>query len=192
MEHRADGGPRVADSNNERALDSSVAGPQPEAEREVPQGLAAAPLLGRARTLVLWAMIAAVLYSTLVSSKGGCPGGFSTDGGFVDGSGNPTTVQPQCVQLVLQPSPMVYLVIALTVIIALARAARAVEVAAAMRTMKRAAFAAVGIAVVSMVIAVVWFLGIPMPATDGTVIFPFPFGGGTMTVTPMEPGPTSG
>ncbi|WP_431218140.1 hypothetical protein [Leifsonia xyli] len=137
---------------------------------------------------MLWALGAAMLYSSLVASKGQCPGGFSPDGGFLDADGDPTTVQPQCVQLVLHPSPVIYFAIALTVAIALTRAARAIDVVAAMQTMKRGAIVAVGIAVVAMVIAVLWFQGTPMPSTDGTVIFPFPFGSGTMTVTPQEPG----
>ncbi|MGN7797803.1 hypothetical protein [Leifsonia sp. 22587] len=149
-------------------------------------------LLGRARTLVLWALGAAILYSSLRASKGSCPGGFDCDGGFVDASGQPTSVAPQCVQLELQPAPVVYLAIGLAVIIALTRAARAADIDAALRIMKRAAVVVVGIAVVSMLIAILWFQGMPMPTTTSTVVYPFPFGGGTTTVTPMEPGPTSG
>jgi hypothetical protein len=152
--------------------------------------LAAAPLLRRARSLVLWAVGAAILYSALVASKGSCPGGFTTDGGFLDANGDPTTVHPQCVQLMLQPSPVIYLAIALTVILALSRAARAADMELALRTMNRGVIVAVAIAVVSMLVAFVWFAASPMPTVGGTVIFPFPFGGGTMTVTPMEQGPT--
>ncbi|MFF1572618.1 hypothetical protein ACFVWR_07725 [Leifsonia sp. NPDC058292] len=147
------------------------------------------PLLRRARSLVLWASGAAILYSSLVASKGSCPGGFTADGGYLDAAGDPTTVQPQCVQLTLHPSPVGYLAIVLTVIIALSRAARAVDVEIALRTMNRGAIVAVSIAVVSMLVAILWFQGSPMPTVGGTVLFPFPFGSGTMTVTPMEPGP---
>lgn len=150
--------------------------------------LTSAPLLKRSRSLVLWALGSGLLYSSLVASKGQCPGGFSSDGGFLDAEGDPTAVRPQCVQLVLHPSPVIYLALALTVIIALTRAAAAVDVAAAMQTMKRGAIVTVGIAVMAMVIAVLWFQATPIPATDGTVIFPFPFGTGTMTVTPQESG----
>jgi len=137
---------------------------------------------------VLWALGAAIVYSTLLASKGSCPGGFAMDGGYLDANGDPTSVQPQCIQLTLQPSPVVYLAIALTVVIALGRAARAVDVGAAVRTLNRAGIVAVGITVVSMVIAFLWFQAIPTPAEHGSILFPFPFGGGTMTFTPQEPG----
>lgn len=145
-------------------------------------------MLRRARTLVLWAIGAAVLYSTLVASKGSCPGGFTTDGGFLDANGDPTTVQPLCATLTLQPSPVIYLAIGLTVIIALSRAARSSGVETAMRAMSRGAIVAVGIAVVAMLVAILWFQGMPMPTADGTVVFPFPFGSGSLEVTPLEPG----
>ncbi|MEV8212861.1 hypothetical protein [Leifsonia sp. NPDC077715] len=147
------------------------------------------PILRRARALVLWALGAAIVYSALVASKGSCPGGFAMDGGFLDANGDPTDVQPQCIQLMLQPSPVVYLAIALTVVIALGRAARAVDVDAALRTLNRAVIIVVAIAVVSMVVAILWFQAIPSPAERGTILFPFPFGGGTMTTTPQDPGP---
>jgi hypothetical protein len=163
--------------------------PATTGEAELP-ALVDRPILRRARALVLWALGAAVLYSSLVASRGSCPGGFSADGGFLDANGDATTVQPQCVQLVLQPSPVVYLAIAVTVVIALGRAARAADVEAALLTLKRAAFVAVGIAVVSMLVAILWFQGMPLPTGRGTVLFPFPFGGGTMTVIPQESGHT--
>ncbi|WP_431278346.1 hypothetical protein [Leifsonia poae] len=137
---------------------------------------------------MLWALGAAAVYSSLVASKGSCPGGFTSDGGYLDGNGDPTTVQPQCVQLALHPSPLIYLAIALTVVIALTRAARAVNIEMALRAMNRGTIVAVGIVVVSMLIAIVWFQTSPMPTVGGTVLFPFPFGSGSMTVTPMEPG----
>ena len=152
-------------------------------------GLLGAPLLRRTRGLVLWALGAGVLYSSLVGSKGGCPGGFSSDGGYVDGSGNPTEVAPQCVSLTLQPSPAVYLAIVLTVVVALTLAARAPDTRAAMRRLDRGVIAVVGIALLSMAIAIVWFALTPMPTVPGTVWFPFPFGSGTLNVTPMDPGP---
>ncbi|MFP3465548.1 hypothetical protein [Leifsonia sp. SIMBA_070] len=152
-------------------------------------GRPAGPILKRARALVMWALGAAILYSALVGSKGSCPGGFTTDGGYLDGNGDPTTVQPQCVTLALQPSPVIYLAIALTVIVVLSRAARAADVEAALRTMNRGAIVVVALAVVSMLVASLWFQTSPMPTVGGTVLFPFPFGSGTLTVTPMEPGP---
>ena len=151
-------------------------------------GLADRPILHRARALVLWALGAAILYASLVASKGSCPGGFAMDGGFLDADGDPTNVQPQCIQLTLQPSPVVYLAIALTVVLALGRAARSVDVESALRTLNRASVVAVGIAVVSMIVAILWFQAMPTPAEHGTILFPFPFGGGTMTITPQEPG----
>jgi hypothetical protein len=151
-------------------------------------GFATGPVLRRARALVLCAVGAAILYSALVASKGSCPSGSTTDGGFLDANGNPTTVQPQCVTLGLQPSPVIYLAIALTVIIALSRAAHSANLELALRTMNRGAMVAVAIAVTSMLVAIVWFQLSPMPTVSGTVLFPFPFGSGTLTVTPQEPG----
>lgn len=176
----------------EPASDASDASNAPDApDASGPgTGFAAAPLLRRARTLVLWALGAAILYSSLVASKARCPGGFSADGGFVDSNGAPTTVAPQCVQLTLQPGPIVYMAIALGVVIALTRAGRAANIDIALRIMKHASFVVVAIALVSMAIAVTWFMAAPVPTPGGTVVFPFPFGGGTMTLTPMEPGST--
>lgn len=150
---------------------------------------AAGPLLRRARALVLWAIASAILYSTLAASRGSCPGGFSSDG-YVDAHGDPTTTAPQCVQLVLQPGPLVYIAIALTVVVALSVAAGAADLRVALRTLNRGVIVVVAIAVLSMVVATVWFFALPMPGPDDGVFLPFPFGGGTMTVTPLDPAPT--
>lgn len=178
--HAGRGNAASTEQTGERPATAAVAADRPAAP-------APFPLLTRARTLVLWAVVAAVLYSTLASSRGSCSGGFSS-GGYVDADGHPTTVAPQCVQLVLQPGPLVYLAIALTVIVALSTAARAVDLDAALRTLNRGTIVAVGIAVVSMVVAIAWFFALPMPGPGDGVLFPFPFGSGTMTVTPLESG----
>ncbi len=158
------------------------------ADRGPDRADAGPPLLRRARTLILWALGAALVYSMVNASKGACPGGFGTDG-FVDASGTPTDTAPQCITLALHPSPVVYLAIALTVIVAFSRAARAVDVETALRRLNRGAIVVVAIVVVSAAVSILWFAATPQPTTPGTVFFPFPFGSGTLTVAPLEPGP---
>jgi hypothetical protein len=82
----------------------------------------------RRTALVVIAVVTAVAYSAFgAASWGFCPGGFSSDGGYLDADGQPTTVAPQCVSAVLQPSYWVYLAIALVAIAGIWFAGRNLE-----------------------------------------------------------------
>ena len=82
----------------------------------------------RRNALVVIAVVTAVAYSAFgVASWGYCPGGFTSDGGYLDGRGEPTTTAPQCVSVVLQPSQWVYLLIALVAIAGIWFASRNLE-----------------------------------------------------------------
>lgn len=154
--------------------------------------LPGAPIVARIRRLVITALVALFLYWTFtVASRGYCAGGVDASGNVTDQYGNPTDIVPQCYQMVLSPSPFVAIAIALIVILAMGRVLRrAGTVDAAVRILDRAAAIVVAVAVVSLVIAQVWFALIPMTdwGADGSfaVIYPFPFGSGSVTVTPME------
>jgi hypothetical protein len=50
------------------------------------------------------------------ASKGFCPGGVDGDGGFINADGNPTDAAPMCLNLTLQPSWLVIVLVALLVI----------------------------------------------------------------------------
>lgn len=65
-------------------------------------------------------VVTCVVYSIFsTGSMGGCLGGVTGDGGYIDGSGNPTTMPPTCINLTLQPQSYVYAIIAVLAILAL-------------------------------------------------------------------------
>src|SRR5690554_2253930 len=65
--------------------------------------------LGLFVTLVL--MTSVVYTFVSAGSMGGCLGGISADGGFIDNAGNPTSAAPTCVMIQLSPQPYVYLLL---------------------------------------------------------------------------------
>ncbi|PPF41930.1 hypothetical protein C5B85_18160 [Pseudoclavibacter sp. AY1F1] len=132
------------------------------------------------RHLVLAAAASAGLYSLLmVASRGGCFGGIDTaSGDFIDYNGQLTETEPLCYSLQLGPSPFVLLALGIIVVSALTRVLRtAKSEAEARRTLARATLAIVLVTLGSMVIAVAWFMLLPLEEWQGTgtLIFPFPF-----------------
>ena len=146
-------------------------------------------IVSRIRRLVVVGVLAALGYSMfMTASKGYCPGGVSTDG-FVDAAGDPTDVAPSCLNLTLQPSPLILAGIAVIIFWALTRVLRvAVDAPAAIRIIDRAAAVISILAVASVVISQVWFALIPITDWDGTGAFfyPFPFGAVDMQITPLQ------
>lgn len=132
------------------------------------------------RHLVVAAAVAAGLYSLLMlASRGGCFGGIETaTGGFIDFNGQLTETEPVCYSLQLGPSPFVLLALGIIVVSALTRVLRTARSEAdARRTLARATLAIILVTLVSMVIAVVWFMLLPLEEWQGTgtLILPFPF-----------------
>lgn len=164
----------------------------PETARNAAPGagtLAGAEIIARIRRLIIVAMLAAWGYSLFtVASKGYCPGGITGDGAFLDASGQITDVPPECISLLLKPSPLVFIALAAIVVLTLSAVQRhAIDTASALRYLNRAIFIVLIVAVASAVIARVWFSLIPLqdwPET-GTLIYPFPFGAVDMTVKPV-------
>lgn len=153
--------------------------------------LPGAVMLWHARRLLIWALGAGLAYSfVMVSTRSHCPGGFTGDGDYLDGSGQPTDVAPSCTTLSLAPSPLVQVAIAFVVLVALTRVLERASVEAeAIRTLDRARTAVVWIAVVSAVITHVWFWSIPMTETGfGGFIVPILFGGIVTETTPLSGG----
>lgn len=145
-----------------------------------PSTLPGAAILLRARRLLFWALGAGIVYGFLmVGSKSYCPGGFTGDGGYVDGEGQPTDVAPQCLSLTLQPSFVVYLAIAIIVVVAFTWALkRAGSEAAAIRTLDRAVVVVIAVAGASILIGHIGFWMTPVTEWDGisTFWFPYPLG----------------
>lgn len=152
-------------------------------------GLPGVAVIAQIRRVVIVALIAALLYPTLmVASRGYCPGGFDGSGGFIDASGRPVDEAPLCVQLTLGPNPLVYLGIAMIVLLALGRVMNASDQAAALKTLNRASIGVAVIVGLAIVVSHIWFFMIPMEEfTSGswTVFSPFPFGSFDVTTTPM-------
>ncbi len=148
--------------------------------------LPGAPVIARIRRLIVVAGLAALVYTVFTrAGKSMCFSGADPDGSFIDASGSP--IAPSCVGLTLSPGPLVYFAIVLIVIGALTRALRASGADSAIRPIDRAA-AIIGIAAAaSVVISQVWFGLIPLSEYgNGFLLFPFPFGGVEITVTPLE------
>ncbi|WP_136706144.1 hypothetical protein [Agromyces sp. H66] len=154
--------------------------------------LPGAAVLLRTRRLLIGALIAAFAYTALgVGSRSYCPGGFTGNGGFLDASGQPTDVAPQCLTLTLQPGGIVYAAITIIVLAAITRVLRsAASEAAAMRTLDRAAVAIIIVVVAWTLVTQVSFFTIPLDGWDGTepFFFPFVFGNVHVEVTPLSNG----
>lgn len=152
--------------------------------------LPGAAVIRRIRRLLIWAIGAGVVYGTFgTASRGSCPGGFTGDGGFIDANGDATAVAPQCVQLNLRPSGIVFVVIAVIVIWAITRVLRqATDEAAAMRILDRAVIVIVTGVAAWMVLTLVSFLSIPLDQWDGSAPFWFDFTLGVVEVdqSPMQ------
>lgn len=150
---------------------------------------AGAPVIARIRRLVIAALVAGFGYAALTqASSSYCPGGFDSDGNYVDWAGNATDVVPSCVNLALRPSPFVLIAIAAIVVWALgAVIRRATDETAALRLIDRAALAVIIVAAASLFISQVWFGLLPVTSWDGTgtFVYPFPFGSVEMTTSEM-------
>jgi hypothetical protein len=141
--------------------------------------LPGARVLRRARRLMVIGVVTALAYTVLLlGSKGAAAGGVDGSGGFVDADGNPTTHTPTVVNATLHASPVMYFVFAAIVFFAIGRVLRrASDEAAAVRALDRAMLVLVGVAIVSLIAAYVWFFALPPSywVHDGVVIQPFPF-----------------
>ena len=84
-----------------------------------------------------------------------------------------------CIDMVLKPSPLVFLGIALIVLLALGRVLKATGDASAIRTLDRAAAGLMILVVGALVYSQIWFAMIPLnDFMSGTfaILAPFPFG----------------
>lgn len=134
-------------------------------------------------------LVAALVYPTLmVASRSYCPGRIDGSGGFIDAAGQPTDEAPVCIDLMLRPSPLVYIAIAAIVLLALGKVMKAGDERGALKDLNRAAIGVGALVAVAIVVSHVWFFLIPMEGfTSGswTVVSPFPFGNIDVTTTPM-------
>ncbi|WP_308798958.1 hypothetical protein [Agromyces silvae] len=151
--------------------------------------LPGASTLLRTRRLIVAALVTAFLYNlVMTASRGGCPGGVTGDGGYLDANGQPTDTVPMCANLTLGPSWWVFAAIALIVVLAITRVLkRASDQRTAARILDRAAILIFAIAGASVLIGYVWFFAIPLESVTegGTVVLPFLFGSVDLTVTPI-------
>ncbi|MDX2375982.1 hypothetical protein M4I32_04125 [Microbacterium sp. LRZ72] len=162
----------------ESALRARPAGPVP-----------GAAIIRHIRRLIYAATGSAIFYSVFMGAgKGGCAGGTTATGGFLDENGDATETVPTCVQLTLGPNPLMLVALAAVVIWALSRVlSRADNEDAAIRTLDRAALAVMIATAVSVVLAQVWFSLIPLEGINGsgTYFWPFPFGSVDFESSPM-------
>lgn len=172
-------------TSEETVLSFAQTSPQPA----FAAGLADVAVIARIRRVLILAVIAALVYPTLmVASAGYCPGGVDGNGGFIDASGRPVDEALPCVQLTLGPSPLVYVGIALIILLAIGRVMRASDEPTALRTLDRAAIGVGALVVVAVIVSVVWFRMIPLEGFSSeswSVFSPFPFGVISVDVTPM-------
>lgn len=150
-----------------------------------------ADIIRAIRALLIWAVLASFVYTALShATKGICPGGFDGSGGFIDADGLPTDAAPTCLTVSLLPSPYVYGIIGGTVIAVLSIILRrASSQAEALRLISRARWIVCGVALVSVLVAQIWFAQQDLSSWDGgpiQVLFPFPFSSGSVEVTPMQ------
>ncbi|MFF2493500.1 hypothetical protein [Agromyces sp. NPDC058064] len=141
--------------------------------------LPGATIIRRIRRMIFAALGTGFVYSMVgTASKGGCQGGV-TDGGFVDGHGQPTEVAPTCVDLTLHPSPIVYTSIAVTVIVALTLVLRTGRTeASALKVIDRAVIVIIAGTLAWAALTMISFLAIPLdpPSPGEPFSIPFTFG----------------
>lgn len=152
-------------------------------------GLPGVAIIAEIRRVLITTLVAVFVYSTLmVASRSYCPGGFDGSGGFIDASGQQTDQAPVCIDLMLRPSPLVYIGIAAIVLITLGRVMKASDEHTALRTLNRAAIGVSALVGLAIVVSLVWFFLIPMEGFSSgswTVFSPFPFGSIDVTTTPL-------
>lgn len=152
-------------------------------------GLRGVAIVAKIRRVLIVAVIAALVYPTLMAaSRSYCPGGIDGSGGFIDASGQPTDEAPVCIELALAPSPLVYVGIAAIVLLTLGRVMKANDEAAALQTLNRAVIGIVVLVGIGVVVSHLWFSLIPMEsfsAHSWSVVSPFPFGNIDVTTTPL-------
>ncbi len=154
--------------------------------------LPGAPVIARIRRVLVLALLLALAYTVFSSgSKASCPGGFGGEGGFIDAAGEPTTQAPLCISVSLQPSPLVFLGIALIVFLAIGRVLGASDEARAVQILDRAAAGVAILALAALAISQLWLALLPITEIDPAsyqVFGPFPFGGVDIDVMPMQGG----
>jgi hypothetical protein len=152
--------------------------------------LPGATVLKRVRRLLRRTLGWALVYSILATgSRSTCPGGFDSNGGYLDANGDPTEVAPNCITLTLQPSPLILIVLALVVIGALSSALKKSKTEAEALRYLNSAAVVVGVLVgVCIVVNQVWFSNLPVDEWDGlhtNFVYPFPFGYVEMEISQM-------
>ncbi|GAA2224670.1 cell division protein FtsK [Herbiconiux moechotypicola] len=130
-------------------------------------------IISRIRRLVIVTVLVGALYGMLaVASAGRCVGGAAEQ---------PADENSGCIDLVLKPSPLVFVALAAIVVLALTRVLKSAQTEAqAIRTLDRASTAVIVVAVGSFAIALGWFALIPIgdwtPGAPYAFLYPFPFG----------------
>lgn len=162
--------------------------PAPQADTAV-SGLPFAAVIAGIRRTLIWTIVAGLVYATFMTgSKGICPGGIDANGGFIDADGRSVEQAPLCVTLTLRPSVFVYVGIALIVLIAIGRVAKAPDERAALKTLERAIQGAGLLVAVALVVSHVWFQLTPLEhfsSGSWTYFSPFPFGVIDVVTEPM-------
>jgi len=131
-------------------------------------------LVERIRRLVLLSVILAAGYGMFVrGQKQWCVGHDSSPA--------------SCSEIVMSPSPLVFVAAAVIVLIALKRVVRAAATDDdARRILGRAATGVILLFVVATVVSLTWLAVVPVPDASGpyTVFFPFPFASGEVHTLP--------
>ena len=140
------------------------------------------------RTLLIWAIVAAVMLATFLhGSMSSCSGGVTGSGGFTDADGQPTDIAPMCGSVTMSASPFVYVAIALIVVLSLTRMLRRADtIDDALRVVNNARMA---IVVLTLVTFVVGFWAISTVRVDDwssySLLHPFPFATYDISTRPM-------
>ncbi|UUT34750.1 hypothetical protein [Microbacterium elymi] len=134
--------------------------------------------------------VAAVAYGAFMTAgKGGCAGGVSADGGFLDAQGHAVDAAPMCVNMTLHANPFMYAFFIGAIVFALSHLlSRVVDIDHAVRVLDRTLLVVVLVAVVGVIVGQVWFALIPLGDGTGPYFFPFPFGTVDLTTSSMTTG----
>jgi len=127
--------------------------------------------------LLMWALVSAIGYSMLMTgSRGACAGRMTSGDAPVEPSTGTAGTDQSCVQLLLTPSPFVYVVLMAIVLVGVVVASRKVSTEADLqRILNRVAIFSAAFAVFCLVVSQIWFALIPLDGWNGQGTFFTPY-----------------
>ena len=139
--------------------------------------LPGAAILVSVRRLLTWTLLSAIGYSMLMTgSRGTCSVGMTSGVAPIEPSTGSVGADPLCVQLLLTPSPFVYVILMAIVLVGVVVASQKASTEAELhRILNRFAIIAAAFAAFCLIVSQIWFKLIPLDgwSGQGTLFTPY-------------------